>query len=279
MSRLKENILNKNLKLTYILNTILQFNAHIGNPIKYVYLFAKKEILGVRNNLTIINLKSFLYTIKHLFFILKILNDFNPKSKVSIVLNHNQLFYLYIYKLFFKKSQFNKINNHDKFIIYFGSWIGGTFTNFKKVKILKNIPSLIFANTIIKNRDLLRESRNLKIPIVGLSDNNINLNILSYFILFNTSSTKTVFLIVSLIEKFLNQIVTKEKFTFFGKVKYNLKFEKRNKKLKNNEFSKKKRRLGLYEIYNEKKKPTDYDSLNGIKSKRLSPKNNFKKFY
>jgi len=205
-----------NNKTINLVKTSLRYNFHIGFQAKYLQLFAKKLMLGSRLKLSVINLTFFYYTFKNLMNTINFIFKLKFIPNFLIVLKQNLLYDNYFYNLMEKNNKFKtKFNILDFFTLYYGKWLGGTITNFKRLKILNNIPTLIIINDVLENIYVIRESKNLKIPLIGLIDSNINPRVVDFPLVLNTKSKKATIFIFKLFATFIKSKSDLKKLLFY----------------------------------------------------------------
>lgn len=195
-------------------------------------------LLGLRNNLHIININYTIYILKRVLHIIWNISKFN--QKILLINNNGCNTILDNYVKFYKR--FLYVNN---------KWKGGLLTNHKNIRkynfdLLNNyqslqymyiLPAIVFASNFKETNSSLYESIILNIPTSGLLNSNTNLYGLHYGIPSNDNSlyTKNFFNLLLLkcsIESLNNNIISiykKVKINKLKKVKYR-KWRKKQKK-------------------------------------------------
>lgn len=171
------------------------FKFSIYQLIKYKMIFGhqksqtkksyKRFIIGYRQKFTIINPYDIYRNLKkslniYFFFLYNNLNIFiKNDKKFENLINFNNI----------KKKN---ILNFDK------KWINGILTNYKilKKEINAFIPSLILLYSFdFRYKWFQNEANSLKIPLFGVTDSNIELLFITYFLPSNDDSIESIFLI------------------------------------------------------------------------------------
>jgi small subunit ribosomal protein S2 len=168
--------------IKFSIQQLFNYNVHLGfakkrwNPKSSVYIY------GIRNGLSIFNLELTTYMLKRaLFFICEVI-----KSRgVFLLVNLQFGSYSYLLGLLTKFGQYF-INS---------KYIGGLLTNFKNVKVkyrslagLYRIPNAIFVNNLSTCMSLVKETKRLNIPLIGIADSNSSPEYFTYPIPGNAES-------------------------------------------------------------------------------------------
>ena len=111
------NSANLNLKLT--INQMLMSNLHIGHTRKFLNSNVKPYLLGTRNNVNILNITKTPFQFK--LFINILINISSLRQKVLIVKDRDIF-------------NFKDLLNISSVYYYNTKWIGGSLTNFRKVR-------------------------------------------------------------------------------------------------------------------------------------------------
>jgi small subunit ribosomal protein S2 len=190
--------------------------VHIGHKIQKLKYFLKPYMYCVRNGYYILNVK---YTILGLKFSINYLFKLTLKrGTVSII---NNLYSYFDFSLLKYGS--------TKCIFFFKRWIGGLFTNIKKMRflnrlnirkmpngyfltVLKKLPSSIIILNLNSNSNLmlLNECIKLRIPVISIVDSNISSWGIDYPIYGNDESILSVNLYNKLYSKTINVSKLKE---------------------------------------------------------------------
>ena len=190
-----------NLFLKLTISQLLLSNVHIGHTKRFLDIKIKPYLLGARNDLHILNIMNTTFQFKVLINI--IVNLISLRHQILIVKDRD---------LFNFRSLLNLKN------VYFSDkkWIGGSLTNFKRVRLGKNfkadnlfynglgslryMPSLVFFFDVNISKWAVIESSNLEIPISAVIDSNSHiLSHINYPILGNNQSFEALFLYLNLI--------------------------------------------------------------------------------
>lgn len=194
-----KNISNLNLKLT--INQMLISNVHVGHTKKFLNCEIKPYLLGVRNNIYILNISRTSFQFK--LFINLLVNIISLRQKVLVVKDRD----VYNFRHLLNLKQVYYSDN---------KWIGGSLTNFRQVRqsakfkmdnnffnslgSLRYMPSLVFFFDTDLSKWALIESSNLEIPIVSIVDTNTSfLSYVNYPIIGNNKSFESLFLYLNLI--------------------------------------------------------------------------------
>lgn len=193
------NSANINLKLT--INQMLMSNLHIGHTRKFLNSNVKPYLLGTRNNINILNITKTPFQFK--LFINILINVSSLRQKILIVKDRDIF-------------GFKDMLNMSSVYYYNNKWIGGSLTNFRKVRqsskfkennnsynslgSLRYMPSLVFFFDVDLSKWAVIETSNLEIPIAAIIDSNSSLlNHVNYPIVGNNKSFESLFLYVNLI--------------------------------------------------------------------------------
>lgn len=196
---MQKSSLNLNLKLT--INQMLLINMHVGHSKKFLNGKVKPYLLGVRNNINILNISQSPFQFKLLINIL--INLVSLRNKILIVKDRD---------LF----NFRNLLNLKNVYYYDKKWIGGVLTNFRKVRqssrfkvdnnyynglgSLRYMPSLVFFFDLDTSKWAVIESSNLEIPIAAIVDSNSSyVEHVNYPIIGNNKSFEATFLYLNLI--------------------------------------------------------------------------------
>lgn len=188
-----------NLKLTLV--QMLWANVHLGHRRKFLNVKIKPYLLGLRNDVYILNLFKTIYQLKLIMSI--ITNLISLRNKLLVIKDKDA--FNFKVSLFFKNVYF-----YDK------KWIGGLLTNFKRIKYglkfkeenssrgglrrMKRFPSLVFFFDVDLSFWAVAEASNLDLPIAAVIDSNINfLNIINYFVVGNNKSFESSYLYLNLL--------------------------------------------------------------------------------
>jgi|TARA_R110000744_G_scaffold269171_6_gene382565 small subunit ribosomal protein S2 len=109
--------LNSNLKLT--INQMLMSNLHIGHTKKFLNIRIKPYLLGIRNNVHILDIAHTPFQFKLLVNI--IINLVSLRQNLLIVKDRDVF-------------NFRNTLNLSQIFYYDKKWIGGSLTNFRKVR-------------------------------------------------------------------------------------------------------------------------------------------------
>jgi small subunit ribosomal protein S2 len=191
--------LNLNLKLT--INQMLMSNLHIGHTKKFLNISIKPYLLGIRNNVHILNIAHTPFQFKLLVNI--IINLVSLRQNILIVKDRDVF-------------NFRELLNLSQIFYYDKKWIGGSLTNFRKVRqspkfkedndfynslgSMRYMPSLIFFFDIDLSRWAAMEASNLEIPIASIIDSNVSLlNHVNFPVLGNNKAFEALFLYLNVI--------------------------------------------------------------------------------
>lgn len=191
--------LNSNLKLT--INQMLMSNLHIGHTKKFLNIRIKPYLLGIRNNVHILDIAHTPFQFKLLVNI--IINLVSLRQNLLIVKDRDVF-------------NFRNTLNLSQIFYYDKKWIGGSLTNFRKVRqsskfkeendfynslgSMRFMPSLVFFFDIDLSRWAAMEASNLEIPIASVIDSNVSLlNHVNFPVLGNNKSFEALFLYLNVI--------------------------------------------------------------------------------
>ena len=108
-----------NLTLKLTINQMLLSNVHIGHTKKFLNVSIKPYLLGKRNNIYILN-------VMHTGFQFKLLINF----LINIIAMRQKFLIIKDRDIF----NFRKLLNLNNIYFYDKKWIGGSLTNFRKVR-------------------------------------------------------------------------------------------------------------------------------------------------
>lgn len=237
---MQKNILN------ITLNQLLKVRLHLGHKINSLNSKMTVYILGQRHSITIFDVEKILYSLK-IFFSL-IVEVIKYRGFFFIVGSNKKIPIADLLSKFLKKYQVNNNNNISNFnIIGYSTlkWMGGLFTNWnvtrdfinymlkssKKnskryktylerlegVNILNNKIIPDFLITFDSNHDVIKEAKNLEIPVIGLADSNSDPDNFLYTLIGNDDSLESLQFIYFFIEEAIKEgkLKEQEQFLFF----------------------------------------------------------------
>ena len=181
----KLNIENK------LMVNLFKSNNHVGYPLKESNPKSFKYLHGIRSKQCIINLEHTVESLKRSFLLINYL--LSNKKTILIICND--------FKIDFMKKEILKsiINTplEKQIIIIPDKWINGYFTNFYNKKKISLIISFVNNSDI-----LIKESTISNIPLMSFTDTNKNPDNITYPILSNNSSIKSLFFLITLFTNF-----------------------------------------------------------------------------
>jgi len=192
---------SSNLTIKLTINQMLMSNVHIGHKKKFLNTRIKPYLLGVRNNVYILNIIHTGFQFKTV--INMIINLISIRQKLLIVKDRDIF-------------NFRQLLNLNHVFFYDKKWIGGSLTNFRKVRqsskfqednnfynslgSMRYMPSLVFFFDSDLSKWATIEASNLEIPIISIIDSNTTLsNLVNYPIVGNSKSFESVFLYLNLL--------------------------------------------------------------------------------
>jgi len=190
----------KKIKNKYLSNNKKQFknllnsNSHFGYNIKDSNPKSFNYVYGKRNNQLILDLDFTAHSLKRSFLMISKL--LKRKKKILIVCND-------LKTQFLKKELINSsIEKQVEFITQ--RWSGGFITNPLLLgNRLKNI-SLVISFNDTEDDLVIKEATKKKIPLISVSNVNIDPNLINYPILMNHNNIKSIFFLIFLFKKYLN---------------------------------------------------------------------------
>lgn len=188
--KIKNKYLNNKNKL---FKNLLNSNSHFGVELKDLNSKSLNYVYGKRNNQVILDLNYTIHSLKRSFtLVYKLLKN---KKKILIICND-------LKTQFLKKELTN--STIEKQIIFINKkWSGGSITNSLLLgNSLKNV-SLIISFNDTKDELLIKEALKTKIPLISVSNVNINSNLINYPILINHNNIKSLFFLVFLFKNSL----------------------------------------------------------------------------
>lgn len=176
-------------------------NLHIGHTKKFLNIRIKPYLLGIRNNVHILDIAHTPFQFKLLVNI--IINLVSLRQNLLIVKDRDVF-------------NFRNTLNLSQIFYYDKKWIGGSLTNFRKVRqsskfkeendfynslgSMRFMPSLVFFFDIDLSRWAAMEASNLEIPIASVIDSNVSLlNHVNFPVLGNNKSFEALFLYLNVI--------------------------------------------------------------------------------
>lgn len=176
-------------------------NLHIGHTKKFLNIRVKPYLLGIRNNVYILNIAHTPFQFKLLVNI--IINLVSLRQNLLIVKDRDVF-------------NFRDMLNLSQIFYYDKKWVGGSLTNFRKVRrsikfkeenafynslgSLRYMPSLVFFFDIDLSRWAAMEASNLEIPIASVIDTNASLlDHVNFPVLGNNKSFEALFLYLNII--------------------------------------------------------------------------------
>ena len=189
--KIKNKYLSNNNKL---FKNLLNSNSHFGNNIKDSNSKSFNYVYGKRNNQLILDLDFTAHSLKRSFLMISKL--LKRKKKILIVCND-------LKTQFLKKELINSsIEKQVEFITQ--RWSGGFITNPLLLgNRLKNI-SLVISFNDTEDDLVIKEATKKKIPLISVSNVNIDPNLINYPILMNHNNIKSIFFLIFLFKKYLN---------------------------------------------------------------------------
>jgi ribosomal protein S2 len=191
-------MINKNIKIKkiqkeFLLNSLFKSKNFYGESLKKTKKKNFNYIYGFRHNFSIINLKSTIFYIQKILFLIK----FCIKKKKNILIIGNSFDINFLLK---KKKQFS---NNKNIILYNEKWINGLLTNKSISNFLKKqeIKLVILLKSNVKENYLLTEFNHKNIPVISLVNTNFNIDYVNYPIFSNTKNLKSLFFLIYLIRK------------------------------------------------------------------------------
>ncbi len=189
-----------NLKLT--IHQMLMSNVHVGHTRQFLNIKIKPYLLGHRNNIYILNISQTSTQFKILINVL--MNLISTRQKLLIVKDRDVF-------------NFQQSLNLKNVYYYDKKWIGGSLTNFKKVRhskifklnnnfytglgSMRFMPSLVFFFDSNLSKWAFIESYNLEIPIAAVVDiNTVLFDHINYLIIGNNKSFEAMYLYLNLIK-------------------------------------------------------------------------------
>jgi ribosomal protein S2 len=188
--------------------------GHIGYPSALTNVNSLFYILGRYYNISIIDINKSLFLLKNYFFLLS-----------NIILKGGYLF------LAWNSLKYKKYTLNCSFCYFIYRWIPGMITNFRKVKKVdlkkkispkfkKKITKLRFPNFVINfgfNKNIQsQEGFGLPLPFLSIVDTIHNVGSFNFFILYNTKSMYSSFLLYKIFLDFLEKMIFVKKSFFFN---------------------------------------------------------------
>lgn len=234
------------------LKQLFKIRLHLGNKKNNVEENIISYIYGSRNNITILDLKLLLYNLKIV------------QGAIIEIIKQRGFFYFihtkndYILTLYLDKffKKYNKKNNFNILGLIHQKWVNGLFSNWNinnerinNLKLLKHLnilrkkdilfldnleylhkiktlilPDLIFLFNY--DSDVIKEMKNLNIPLISITDNKFNFNDSLYALIGNTDNLESTQFFCQFIENSIQQGQLEEQelflFYFLKKLKQNI---------------------------------------------------------
>ena len=187
--KIKNKYLSDNNKL---FQSLLNSNSHLGSNLKSSNPKSFDYVYGKRNNQLILDLDFTIQSLKRSFLLINKL--LKKKRKILIICNDLKTQYLK------RELSDTLIKKQIKFITQ--KWSGGFITNPLLLdNQLKNI-SLVISFNDTEDNLVIKEVTRKKIPLVSVSNVNIDPNLINYPILINHNNVKSVFFLTFLFKKY-----------------------------------------------------------------------------
>lgn len=186
----------KNIQKEYLLNSLFKSKNFYGESLKETKKKNLPFIYGFRHNYSIINLKTTIFFLKKILFLIKLCIK---KNKKILIIGDS-------FDIKFLLSQSDKINftqNNKNIILKNDIWVNGLLTNKSVSNFLKlnKINLIILLKSKTKYNYLLTEFNHKNIPVITLNNTNCNLDFINYPIFSNTKNLKSIFFLIYLIRK------------------------------------------------------------------------------
>jgi len=187
---IKKKIIKKNSD-NKLLNLLFQSKCFYGEKKNKTNASNLPYIYGTRQNYSIIDLK---YTLQNIKKVLLLIKNFILNNKKILIVNNDKSTSFLLNKTILSKDNIYILNK---------DWTHGLLTNDKINFLLKEegIDLIIFIKPNKNFSDLLKETYNLKIPVVGVIDTSMDTSNITYPILVNCKNLSSIYLITYLIRK------------------------------------------------------------------------------
>lgn len=184
---------DETLPITRLFNLLIKSNMIYGETIKKTKPETLPFIYGTRHNNTIIDIN---YTILSIIKIFKLLKELKPLNKKILMIGNSRDI------KFMLNNNFTK--NNSSIIFLKKSWKHGLITNQSvknknRDKILEEslkkneISLIIILKSSLYEPILLNELKNIKAPIIAVTNTNSNLRNIQYPILSSSNNIKTLY--------------------------------------------------------------------------------------
>ena len=228
--------------LNIAIEQLFRARLHLGKKKQYLHKNTIAYILGIRHNISILNIEKILKNLRIIFS--AIVEIVSQRGIFFLIGGFNNFVLENIINKFFKK--YNLPNNNIYInAITTSKWVNGLFSNwqiiYERIQDLKQIKSknTIYTNNYLNNLrkikylntkiipdivfmfhydiDAVNEIKNLNIPIIGISDGTNNPNDFLYTLIGNGENFKSINFFCYLIENAFKQgkLEEQEKFLYY----------------------------------------------------------------